>query len=78
MRRKKKDIRGRVDPDAFMNLKTETMNIKQNHKTLLGDYFIKKGYEIKNGNDIKSFSQLGAILKEIARNINKLKQSYGN
>ena len=52
------------------------MNIKQEHKKMLGQFIIEQGYKIKEGKDTKSFAEVGAILKEIAVNIKRLKDSY--
>ena len=52
------------------------MNIKNEHKKMLGDFIIAQGYKLKEGKDTKSFTEVGAILKEIAVNIKRLKQSY--
>tara|TARA_R110001632_G_scaffold114540_2_gene225877 strand:+ start:163 stop:327 length:165 start_codon:yes stop_codon:yes gene_type:complete len=52
------------------------MNIKQEHQKMLGQFIIEQGYKIKEGKDTKSFAEVGAILKEIAVNIKRLKDSY--
>ena len=79
MRRKRKDIRGRVDPDAFKNLKTKNnMNIKQEHREMLGKFIATKGYEIMKGTTPITFKTVFDILKETIIQTKKLKDSYGN
>jgi hypothetical protein len=71
----RKKPKGKNDPILFKNLKT-SMNIKNEHKKMLGDFIIQQGYKLKEGKDTKSFAEVGAILKEIAINLKKLKESY--
>lgn len=72
----RKKPKGKNDPILFKNLKT-SMNIKKEHQKMLGQFIIEQGYKIKEGKDTKSFEEVGAILKEIARNLKRLKESYG-
>lgn len=74
---KKRDrSKTRLDEHVFKNLKTDSMNIKKEHQEMVGQFIIEQGYKIKEGKGTKSFTEIGDILKEIARNIKRLKESY--
>ena len=69
-----KKKKGKPDEWAFKTLiNTNNMNVKKEHQQMLGQFIIEQGYKIKEGKGTKSFTEIGAILKEIARNIKKLK-----
>ena len=77
MRRKRKDIRGRVDIDAFINLKTTNdMNLKQEHREMLGKFIATKGYEIMKGKTPITFKTVFDILKETIIQTKRLRDSY--
>ena len=77
MRRKRKDIRGRVDIDAFINLKTtNNMNIKQEHREMLGKFVATKGYEIMKGQKHITFNEVFDILKETIIQTKRLRDIY--
>ena len=72
-----KKKKGKPDEWAFKTLiNTNNMNVKKEHQQMLGQFIIEQGYKIKEGKGTKSFTEIGAILKEIARNIKNLKDSY--
>lgn len=72
----RKKPKGKNDPILFKNLKTESMNIKKEHQEMLGDFIVAQGYKIAKGKNEKSFAEVLDIVKEIAVNIKRLKQSY--
>ena len=55
------------------------MNIKQEHRDQLGKFIAQQGMKIARSKHELTFGEVGAILKEIARNIKQLKESksYG-
>ena len=75
MKRKKK--RGIPAEHAFKTLNNNTMNIKQEHRDQLGKFIAQQGMKIARSKHELTFGEVGAILKEIARNIKQLKDSYG-
>lgn len=75
--RNKKKIRGINDPILFKNLKTETMNIKQEHRDQLGRFIAQQGMRISKSKHELSFTETFDILKETLIQIKKLKDSYG-
>ena len=75
MKRKKK--RGIPAEHAFKALNNNTMNIKQEHRDQLGKFIAQQGMKIARSKHELTFGEVGAILKEIARNIKQLKDSYG-
>ena len=73
----KKAPKGIIDPYVFQNLKqTEIMNIKKEHRKMLGDFLVAKGYQISKGGGEKTFTEVFEILKETILQIKKLKESY--
>ena len=75
--RNKKKIQGINDPILFKNLKTETMNIKQEHREQLGKFIAAQGMKIARGKTPITFKEIVDILKETLIQIKKLKESYG-
>ena len=75
MKRKKK--RGIPAEHAFKTLNNNT--IKQEHRDQLGKFIAQQGMKIARSKHELTFGEVGAILKEIARNIKQLKESksYG-
>ena len=72
MKRKKK---GKPDEWAFKTL-NNIMNIKQEHKKMLGKFIIEQGYKIAKGKDDKTFAEVYDILNESMNQLKKLQQSY--
>ena len=52
------------------------MNIKQEHKKMLGKFIIEQGYKIAKGKDDKTFAEVYDILNESMNQLKKLQQSY--
>ena len=75
--RNKKKIQGINDPILFKNLKTESMNIKQEHREQLGNFIAAQGMKIARGKTPITFKEIVDILKETLIQIKKLKESYG-
>ena len=76
MRRKKK-IRGIPDPHTFKYLnKSINMNIKQEHRSMIGKFIIEQVYKIAKGKDDKTFAEVYDLLNEAIKQIQKLQQTY--
>ena len=73
----KKAPKGIIDPYVFQNLKqTETMNIKKEHREMLGKFIAMQGMKIAKGKSEKTFAEVFEILKETMLQVKKLKESY--
>lgn len=74
-----KSGKGIPDPTVFKNLKKQDkMNIKQEHRKMLGKFIIEQGYKIAKGKSAITFEEVFETLKETLIQIKKLKQSYDN
>lgn len=71
----KKKPKGTPDPYVFKQLK-ETMNIKQEHRAMLGKFIIEQGYKIAKGKNELSFEEVFETLKETIIQVKKLKDHY--
>ena len=72
---KQKILDAKPDEWAFKNLKV--MNIKQEHRSMLGKFIIEKGYQIAKGKDDKTFAEVYDLLNESMEQLKRLQQSYG-
>ena len=72
----RKKPKGLNDPILFKTIINNTMNIKQEHKKMLGKFIIEQGYKIAKGKDDKTFAEVYDILNESMNQLKKLQQSY--
>ena len=72
----RKKPKGKNDPILFKNIIDNTMNIKQEHKKMLGKFIIEQGYKIAKGKDDKTFAEVYDVLNETMKQLMKLQQSY--
>ena len=73
MKRKKK---GTPDEWAFKTLINNTMNIKNEHKVMLGKFIATQGMKIAKGKSDKTFAEVYDLLNEAIKQIQKLQQTY--
>ena len=73
MKRKKK---GKPDEWAFKTLINNTMNIKNEHKVMLGKFIATQGMKIAKGKSDKTFAEVYDLLNEAIKQIQKLQQTY--
>ena len=78
-KRNKRGSKAITCPTSFINLKTTNdMNLKQEHREMLGKFIATKGYEIMKGKTPITFKTVFDILKETIIQTKRLKDSYGN
>jgi hypothetical protein len=72
---KQKILDAKPDEWAFKNL--NYMNIKQEHRSMLGKFIIEQGYKIAKGKGDKTFAEVYDLLNESMEQLKRLQQSYG-